>query len=161
MTKEEIKNFLISNRIIVNGCWILSTQKSKNYHYYVNIGVHRLSALVFLGFKPESGLQVLHKCDNPPCWNPDHLFIGTQSDNRMDSIAKGRSPRLFGNALREKNLIHCPHGHEYSLENTAKNSRGRICKTCRRIKDQERNKGRVYVNGIRLRKTQLVKRGLV
>jgi hypothetical protein len=37
------------------------------------------------------GLNVLHTCDNPPCCNPDHLFLGTQGDNNKDRHQKGRS----------------------------------------------------------------------
>lgn len=38
-----------------------------------------------------AGMHVLHRCDNPPCCNPDHLFIGTNADNMADKKAKGRS----------------------------------------------------------------------
>jgi len=51
---------------------------------------HRLSASVWKGFDLNSKLRVLHKCDNPLCINPDHLFIGTQADNMADCKRKGR-----------------------------------------------------------------------
>jgi hypothetical protein len=52
---------------------------------------HRLAWELAHGAIP-SGLLVLHHCDNPPCCEPSHLFIGTQSDNIQDMLAKGRGP---------------------------------------------------------------------
>ena len=53
---------------------------------------HRVSWILHNGPIPD-GLFVLHKCDVRNCVNPDHLFLGTKSDNRQDQIRKGRQPR--------------------------------------------------------------------
>jgi hypothetical protein len=53
------------------------------------IGAHRFSYEFFNGPIPP-GIKVCHRCDNPPCCNPDHLFLGTQSDNLLDASLKGR-----------------------------------------------------------------------
>lgn len=63
----------------------LPTGKSGGRKEYV----HRLSWKVHKGLSPP-GKQVLHTCDNTVCWNPDHLFAGSNSENRVDSVAKGR-----------------------------------------------------------------------
>lgn len=55
----------------------------------VGVLASRLQWMHCFGEIPE-GLDVLHRCDNPPCINPDHLFLGTQLDNAQDMVAKGR-----------------------------------------------------------------------
>jgi hypothetical protein len=53
-------------------------------------GSHRAAWMLTNGPIPD-GLHVLHKCDNPPCCNPSHLFLGTQADNNRDCFKKKRS----------------------------------------------------------------------
>jgi hypothetical protein len=57
-----------------------------------NRATHRLAWELANGPIPD-GLWVLHRCDNPPCCNPAHLFLGTQAENDADRTVKGRSSR--------------------------------------------------------------------
>ncbi len=52
--------------------------------------VHRIAVLLHSGELPES-LDVLHHCDNPCCFRPSHLYLGTDVDNRRDTISRGRT----------------------------------------------------------------------
>ncbi len=53
------------------------------------IYAHRLAFVIATGIDPV-GLAVCHRCDNPPCCNPAHLFMGSIADNVKDMVAKGR-----------------------------------------------------------------------
>lgn len=66
-----------------------------------SIPAHRLAWELEHGPIPD-GLFVLHKCDNPPCCNPDHLFLGTKKDNIIDCIKKGRYPHNGAKLTRNK-----------------------------------------------------------
>lgn len=71
-------------------------QKIKGFHFVAS----RLSWIIHFGDIPE-GLKALHKCDNPPCVNPEHLFLGTDNDNMVDKVKKGRA--TGGSQPGEKN----------------------------------------------------------
>jgi hypothetical protein len=72
-----------------------------------NILAHRYS-FEFFKHKIPAGLKVLHKCDNPPCVNPQHLFTGTHKDNSQDSIKKGRHKNPPIHRGMDNILVRCP-----------------------------------------------------
>jgi hypothetical protein len=77
-----------------DGCWTRSgASNGQGYSIATldgqRIYAHRLSYILHFGGIPD-GLDVLHKCDNPPCVRPDHLFAGTHRDNMTDMVAKNR-----------------------------------------------------------------------
>lgn len=85
-----------------SGCWLWPTGKRYGQFWYGGraMSAHRAAWLLLRGPIPD-GLQVLHRCDMPPCVNPAHLFLGTQLVNRRDAMEKGRvaSGERVGNAI--------------------------------------------------------------
>lgn len=67
------------------------------------ISAHRYSYQIYIG-DIEDGLFVCHKCDNPSCVNPEHLFLGTRQDNVNDRESKGRNNPPFGTSHHKAKL---------------------------------------------------------
>ena len=85
----------------IGDCLVWQGAKNTRGYGFISIGaklirVHRLIWKLAYGDIPK-GLNVLHKCDNPPCVRLDHLFLGTLKDNTRDATLKGRfRPSEFG-----------------------------------------------------------------
>lgn len=128
-----------SSVVSAAGCWEwtgFTNHKgygSTNYRSRTNTA-HRISWWAHRGPTPK-GAHVCHTCDNPKCINPDHLYIGTPTQNERDKVARGRH--------HHTRKTHCKYGHEFTPDNTlivyGKHGKPwRHCKACSRISQRIR-----------------------
>lgn len=126
----DIKTKLEHYRLITpDGHWLWQGFLNKNrYGIFGFEGktwlVHRLAYFVY-NSKNSDDTYICHiiDCKYRNCFNPEHVYSGDQYSNMMDRIISGNNPQL------EK--THCPEGHEYTPENTYRNSKGaRMCRIC-------------------------------
>jgi hypothetical protein len=155
----DLSQFL-SKTAKTGSCWLWLGSVNKDGYGKTKLAgkhmtTHRLSWIFHRGPIPE-GLEVLHTCDNPPCVNPDHLWLGTNLDNQRDAAEKGRhagyskSPvKLAATQINcrkaaikaaelRRSATHCKNGHEYLEENIYSYKGERHCKLCRQAADRRR-----------------------
>lgn len=142
--QDYISRFMKKSRVIGEH-WIWDGARNKRtQHGQVSIDgkllyIHRFIFCLVNNFNYDDDFYTCHKpdCNIPACWNPDHMYKGTNQSNQKDIVNLGYH--------REAIKTHCPRGHE--LWKRAKNGK-RICIECNRLRD--RNRKRITVNSRRV-----------
>lgn len=137
MKRPEIERFMEKVDTTSSECWLwtASTHGGGYGQFATTVGertAHRWAYAYFVGQIPE-GMVVDHLCRNRRCVKPSHLEAVTNEENLRRGLGfkvkNGMDPR-------------CPHGHDYTPENTYWTSRGSVkCRECARSRDRQRGSG--------------------
>ena len=130
------------------GCWLWTgsstgPQRARYGNLQFNGSIqkaHRVSWQISNGPIPV-GMRVLHRCDVPLCVRPDHLFLGTLSDNARDCYLKNRSPifeAIRVRARQQQAQKRCKRRHLLNASNVyVRPDNGRQCRKCQRLREQK------------------------
>lgn len=112
-------------------CWEWQRSRHPDGHgqFYVDpertrMYAHRFAWEISRGKIPDDKC-VCHRCDNPPCCNPRHLFLGTRGENTLDMWAKGR-----GVDPPHPEVVTCANGHPLEGDNVYRHGSKRRCRAC-------------------------------
>lgn len=121
MNSKQLQKFQKNIELdLLTGCWLWKGNLNQEYGYFIGGRAHRISYEHWNGSIP-NGLQLDHLCRNRNCVNPQHLEAVTLRENLIRGISAN------------KIKTHCPHGHEYTEENTYITPKGkRKCVICRK-----------------------------
>ena len=131
-----------------SGCWLWSGAQNSGYGQF-SVGGRsgrrfRAShiALILSGKpKPFVGAVARHRCDCPPCVNPDHLEWGTAKQNSADAMSRGRLKLRglnIGNPGKRSLSAFCRKGHPWAEFGRTRPNGSRECKECHRIAEAQR-----------------------
>ena len=138
---NNLDTFMRKINVSPSGCWEWTGIRNREGYGIYNMSnltrsrlAHRISFALHIG-PPLKDSKVCHHCDNPPCVNPSHLFIGRDEDNVRDMWEKKRSFTPF------KTSPMCKRGHLFTEVSTYWKPNGRrTCRICSNIQKRNYNK---------------------
>lgn len=127
ITDENTQRFLHRIVKLPSGCWRINYvsdeghESDLSYATFEGWPAHRFSYAIHNGGSVPEGTRICHKCDNPPCVNPDHLYAGSAADNTYDSLTvEGKVNAARRHALQE--YLRCKGLAEYYADKAEKNA---------------------------------------